>query len=210
MNGKGYVVLAALVILIATSNMQASPIATLTLQSQPGDFIGQGSTFNEVYPQPGDPHPAITPAIGPRVNGLPAWVFFVLGGTNNVTDLFAIVNIATNQLGVPLEPGAYLNAQRAPDATPGHPGLNIEFDSRGCDVITGNFTVTDAVYAADGTVSSLAFNFEQHCEGATPALFGTFTYNANAPTGVPEPAGYWLVGIGMVCLSFMRLQRRSS
>jgi hypothetical protein len=187
MNGRTYTVLAALVILLATSNMQAAtPIATLVLHSQPGDFIGQGGTFNEVYPQPGDPHPAIAPAIGPRVNGLPAWIFFVLGGTNNVTDLLATVNIATNQLGVPLEPGTYLNAQRAPDATPGHPGLNIEFDSRGCDVITGNFTVTDAVYAADGTVSSLAFSFEQHCEGAMPALFGTFTYNANA-TVIPQP-----------------------
>jgi hypothetical protein len=197
--------LAVLVLLLACTNLDASAIATLTLQSQPGDFIGQGGTFNEVYPQQGDENPVITPSLGPRVDGLPAWVFFSLGGTSNVTDLYAIVNIATNELGVPLEPGTYLNAQRTFDATPGHPGLYIAFESRGCDSVTGSFTITDAVYAIDGTVSSLAFSFEQHCEGETPALFGTFTYNANGATPVPEPAGYALVGIGVLGLIFRRL-----
>ena len=210
MNIKTFGLLAALAALLSGSNVLATPIATLTLQSQPGDFIGQGGTFDEVYPQPGDDNPVITPALGPRVDGLPAWVFFRLGGNGNVTDLFAIVNIATSQLGVPLLPGTYLDAQLAPDATPGHPGLRISFDSRDCDIITGSFTITNSSFAADGSVSSLAFNFEQHCEGATPALLGTFTYNANAPTPVPEPAGYWFAAIGIAWLTFRLNQHRCS
>ena len=192
-------------ILLPASNMQASPIATLTLQSQPGDSVGQGGTFNEMYPQPGDFYPLI-PQTSLIIDGLPSYMYFLLGGDQNITDIFALVDIGTNHLGVPLEPGTYLDAQRAAPATSGHPGLDISFDHRGCNTLNGSFTITDASYAADGSVSSFAFSFEQHCEGATPALFGTFTYNANA-TEVPEPAGYWLVGIGIVSLLLVGFER---
>jgi hypothetical protein len=207
MNVKGYAVLAALVVLLSASNIEASPISTLTLQSQPGDSVGQGMTFNEVYPQPGDFYEPI-PHISATIQGLPSFMYFLLGGDQSIADVFATVIVGTNHLGVPLEPGTYVDAQRAAPATSGHPGLDISFDHRGCNSVTGGFTITDASYDAGGGVSSFAFNFEQHCNGETPALSGTFTYNANA-TEVPEPAGYWLVGFGMACLSFMRLQRRS-
>src|SRR5205807_1408426 len=43
-----------------------------------------------------------------------------------------------------------------------------------------SFTITDATFAGN-TIQSFAASFEQHCEGQPPALFGTFTYNANVP-----------------------------
>ena len=205
MKGKGYGVLAALVVLITASNMDATPIATLMLQSQPGDSVGMGMTFNEVYPQPGDFYQPI-PHISATIQGLPSFVYFLLGGDQSITDVFATVIVGTNHLGVPLEPGTYLDAQRAAPATSGHPGLDISFDHRGCNTLNGSFTITDASYDGGGGISSFAFNFEQHCNGETPALFGTFTYNANA-TEVPEPAGYWLVGIGIVSLLLVGFER---
>lgn len=201
MNRKGYAVLAALVILLSASNIEASPIARLTLVSQPGDFIGGGGNFDITYPQGQDP---IVVGLAAYVQGLPGNVLFLLDASEGM----AWVNVATFQLGFPLRPGIYLDAQRDPLEAPGHPGLAISFRGLGCDTITGNFTITDATFSNSNTLSSFAVSFEQHCEGATPALFGTFTYNANA-TEVPEPAAYWLVGVGMVCLSFIRLQRRS-
>jgi hypothetical protein len=106
----------------------------------------------------------------------------------------------TNQLGIPMQPGAYEEAQRAPFADSGHPGLDISFQHLGCGSLTGGFVVTDATFSSNATISSFAASFEQHCGGVTPALFGTFTYNANA-TEVPEQAGYLLVVTGMMALS---------
>jgi hypothetical protein len=204
MTRKGYVVLAALVILIATSKIEASPIATLTLQSQPGDFIGQGENFDITYPINGGPLSATGLIF---VRGLPAVLEFGMGSANGLTNTFAILFFGTNQL-IPMQPGTYDDAVRPTFGFPGHPALDIEFQNRGCNTDTGSFVVTDATFFPDNTISSFSASFEQHCEGATPALFGTFTYNANA-TEVPEPAAYSLVGVGVVCLLFMRLQRRS-
>jgi hypothetical protein len=39
----------AVLLSLACTNIDASPIATLTLQSQPGDYIGQGGTFDITY-----------------------------------------------------------------------------------------------------------------------------------------------------------------
>jgi hypothetical protein len=103
-----------------------------------------------------------------------------------------------------MQPGIYANAEEVNfDVSPGHPGLYV-YGHSGCSTITGEFDVTDASFLPDDTVSSFSASFEQHCEGETPALFGTFTYNANPPTPIPEPAGYWLVGIGIVALVLRR------
>ena len=192
---ESYGLSAALTVFLVSADIHATPIATLMLQSQPGDFIGQGGTFDEVYPQPGDFY-SIVPQVGATVDGLPAYLLFLLGGDQGPTDFFATVTVGTNHLGVPLVPGTYLDAQRAAFATAGHPGLDISFAHRGCNTLTGNFTITDASYTGGQTVNSFAFSFEQHCEGAVPALFGTFIYNANA-TEVPEPAGYSFLVIGI-------------
>src|SRR5581483_1524619 len=57
------------------------------------------------------------------------------------------------------------------------PGLDISGDGRGSNTVTGNFTVLGAVYDATPKPISFAANFEQHSEGATPALRGTILYN---------------------------------
>jgi hypothetical protein len=146
-------------------------------------------------------------------------VLFLLGSVTQQTNTFAILIFSTEELGIPMQPGIYTNAEKSAAADPGHPGLDIEFQNRGCNSELpvsniGSFVVTDASFdigpppVRSTIISSFSTSFEFHCAGFTGSLFGTFTYNANA-TEVPEPADYWLVGVGMVCLSFMRLQRRS-
>src|SRR5262249_49676683 len=85
-------------------------------------------------------------------------------------------------------PGAYDNAERAPFASPGHPGLDVSGDGRGSNTLTGNFTITSAVFDYSNgypVVRSFAASFEQHSEGATPALFGSINFVDNSDRSFP-------------------------
>jgi len=81
--------------------------------------------------------------------------------------------------GAALQAGAYEGAQRS--QSPGRPQLDFFGDGRGCNTITGRFDVLEIVRDASGTVTQLAVNWEQHCEGKQPALFGQIRYNSNVP-----------------------------
>jgi hypothetical protein len=88
--------------------------------------------------------------------------------------------------GAPLVAGPYENAAIYPHQSPARAGLDISGSGRGCATITGRFDVLEAVYGADGTVVRFAADFEQHCEGAGPALRGSIRYHASA-TFPPPP-----------------------
>jgi hypothetical protein len=116
-----------ILLLIATSwlavpvEAQATPVAHLTLQSQPGDFIGQGGTFDITYTPTNSTafFTEIRKTIGP-FPGSPAEVGFNLGTVTGGSDnTFVTLFFGTDQLGIPLQPGIYPNAQRADFASPG-------------------------------------------------------------------------------------------
>ncbi|HEV3082964.1 MAG TPA: Ig-like domain-containing protein, partial [Gemmataceae bacterium] len=149
-----------------------APSATsLYMNSQTGDFIGQGHTY------------FFTPATG---------TFLVQRNSDNsvsfnyqgVNSEFWSVDFAAPQKAT-LTPGFYGNAAEYPFQPSNQPGLDISGDGRGSDTITGNFTVRQAVYDAAGKVLNFDATFEQHSEGATPALFGEIMYfYAPGPAGV--------------------------
>jgi hypothetical protein len=74
--------------------------------------------------------------------------------------------------GRPLAAGLYQGATRWPFQAPGVPGLDVSGDGRGCNMLTGEFTVLEAIYGPNGYVQSFHATFEQHCEGAAAALRG--------------------------------------
>ena len=181
----------------------ASPIAHLTLQSQPGDWIGQGGTYDLVYQSPLDSISAQIWSILP--DGSPGNLVFVL--LDQVpTANYAMLFFGTHQLGMAIQPGLYLDAERAPFATPGHPGLDISFQHRGSNTLTGWFRIIEATFFLDPVaglqVATFQAEFEQHSEGAVPALFGTFRYDA-AGVPVPEP-GTILLCASAAALGLMR------
>lgn len=217
--------LAALVLASCIStSLSAAPIARLTLQSDVGDYIGAGQSFDIVYtPQTSTFFSAnVRRTIG-GPPGQPAEVDFALGTTSSGADnTFALVFFGTDQLGIPLAPGTYPNVQRADFAAPGYAGLDVSFQNRGCNTITGSFVITQAVFGADSignpTIQRLAATFVQHCEGAEPALRGTFYFDATGvlpplttASAIPALSPVGQAGIAMlVALVGALLLRRSS
>ena len=126
----------------------------------------------------------------------PAELLFDLDDSSPAVNEFALLFFGTDQLGIPIQPGTYSLAQRADFAQPGHPGLDVSFQNRGSNTVVGSFTIDEVSFFVDafGTESVDRFkaSFEQHSEGATPALFGTFEYARDGEltpvTAVPEPS----------------------
>jgi hypothetical protein len=129
----------------------------------PPDYLGQGHQFsfpNVTYVGRG-------PGESPK--------FQVSNGTDSFLVEFAPPN------GKPLKPGAYENAQSYDYRPVGSPGLWVDGDGRGCGSTEGRFVVVDATYDRNLDPVSFSARFEDHCEGAAPALFGVLSYHSRAP-----------------------------
>ena len=160
----------------------ATGVAQLTLQSTPGDYIGGGQDWNIVYTPQNSYY--FETFVNLTVGGQPAEIDFILGTVTSGTDnTFAGVSFGTNQLGIPLAPGSYPNAQRAPFAMPGFAGLDVSFQNRGCNTLTGSFVITEAVFGVDSsnnpTIRRFVASFVQNCEVFMPPLQGTFYFDAS-------------------------------
>ena len=60
---------------------------------------------------------------------------------------------------------AYDNVARYPFQSPAQPGFSFYGDGRGCNTVTGSFTVNSAVFGPHGWIQSFDATFTQHCEG---------------------------------------------
>lgn len=139
-------------VLIRDPNMLQTVIA---MSSQPGDYIGAGRQY--LFTQSDT-------SFNPLTSGNVVTVYLD-------NDSFWDMEFA-GPTSDRLKPGQYLNAQRYPFQSPGVPGLNVDGDGRGCNMLTGNFDVIKVHYGQSGDLKSFSVNFEQHCEGQSPALFG--------------------------------------
>jgi len=137
-------------------------MTVLTMSSQSGESIGQGGIYLLTVDD------ATFIAAANYDNG----VSVTLEGL----DLWALDFAAPNN--ALLTAGTYDNAQSYPFQAPGFPGLSIYGAGRGCDTITGNFVVNQIVFGSSGAVEHFSADAEQHCEGATPALFASIRINA--------------------------------
>lgn len=71
-----------------------------------------------------------------------------------------------------LAPGTYTGATRYPFNEPTEPGLDLSGNGRGCNTLTGEFTITDVELGPQGYVEKLDASFVQHCEGGSTAARG--------------------------------------
>src|SRR5919108_5487832 len=135
---------------------------TLTMTSDPGDYIGQGGSYS-FSTTSGNLFFARSSQAGSDI--------LVSVRPDPVDTTFWSLEFAA-PAGQQLVPGTYTGAMRASSRAAGAPGLDVNGDGRGCNTVTGSFTVLDAVYEPSGYVDSFHAVFEQHCEGLAPALRG--------------------------------------
>jgi hypothetical protein len=83
--------------------------------------------------------------------------------------------------GSSLAPGTYTGATRYPFNGPAEPGLSLTGNGRGCNTLTGQFTIADVEFGPQGYVQKLDASFEQHCEGGTDAARGEVHITNPAP-----------------------------
>lgn len=164
----------------AVPSAAQTPVTSFTYVSQAGDYIGQGLTRN------------LTTVDGTFTasrnfdNGVEVRFQGPGIGDNWTLDFAAPMD-------ADLAPGIYRLATRYPFQLASAPGLDVSGQSRGCNELKGEFTVIDVVYGAGGAVTSFAADFEQHCEGLAPALFGSIRYNYVAPPFTVSPRA---IGVG--------------
>jgi len=152
-----------LLILLFTGGIAQATSTALYLQSQGGDFVGQGNDY--AYVAPTDTFQVISSASGIQV--------FVQSWMLNFTP----------STGKTFAKGVYENAQSFPFTGPSTPGMSVSGIGRSCDRVTGRFEIFDLKTDSSGNITSFALQFEQHCEGAAPALFGQLLYNADKQIG---------------------------
>ena len=159
-----------LVFALSPSMAFAGAQTILILNSQPGDWVGGGlqQTF--------------TAADGPfTVTNVGTGGLQVSFHTPDYSHFWYVM------LGPPnsrkLATGQYEAAQTFAIHAPTHPGLDVFGDGRGCNIDIGRFFLSDIAFNADGSVSRLALDFEQHCTGAIigPALYGSVRFNKLVP-----------------------------
>jgi hypothetical protein len=95
-----------------------------------------------------------------------------------------------------LAPGTYTEATRYPFNGAGA-GLSLAGNGRGCNTLTGSFTVTEASFGPQGYVETFAASFEQHCEGGTAAARGEVRIS-NPPPPLELSVGLDIDGSGTV------------
>lgn len=132
----------------------------LTFASDPGDYVGGGRSWT------------FTPADGTiTASASPGAVTVMFNGA-----MFWDLRFAA-PTGEAFAAGVYEGPTR--QASPStKPGMDVTGGSNGCSAVTGRFIVLEAAYAPTGDVRSLAIDFEQHCEGHAPALFGSVRINS--------------------------------
>jgi hypothetical protein len=137
---------------------------SLTMTSEPGDYIGQGLAYS--YATPSNVFFARTENWYGDNNRIS-----VTMRTDAASTDYWVLTFAAPP-GQTLTTGSYGGAVRTVWQSAGQPALDVWGFGRGCNTSIGTFTVSDAVFGADGYVQRFRASFEQHCEGNAPALRG--------------------------------------
>jgi hypothetical protein len=145
----------------------------IDMVSDPGDYIGQGRRWSYSIAADGMGFAGSRQYAGFGINGADGswWYGDFVPAYGDILTL-----------------GRYANATRYPFNGTG-PGMDVSGEGRGCNTLTGEFTVNALEFWANGRLRSLGLTFEQHCEGATPAFRGTVEFRVGDTT---QPAP-WMI-----------------
>jgi Bacterial Ig-like domain len=125
------------------------------LQSDAGDYVGQGQTYTYTPLNAQLTFSAITSGVGVSIQGNTWWSGEFVGPTT------------LSQVQV----GYYSGLIRWPFHNPVLGGVSWSGDGRGCNMLLGWFAVDNVTYT-NGVLSGVDLRFEQQCEGGQAALHG--------------------------------------
>jgi len=169
----------AVCLLISTlAATTANALTQIDFISDPGDYIGGGRTFSLTLADGTISAVAAGSGIHVQFRAVPT------PGISPKT--FWDLNLVPVE-NMSLVPGNYPSAQRWPFQSPKRPGLDVEGDGRGCNILTGKFTVHEAVFDIGGNVVAFAADAEQHCDSAAAALRVRIRFNTNVPLQLQLP-----------------------
>ncbi len=125
------------------------------LQSDPGDYIGGGLTYTYTQANAQITLTASGGHLSVTVNGNENW-------QGDFQTMYTLSQ---------LQPGFYGGLMRYPFNNPATGGLDWSGEGRGSNTLTGWFAIDNITYV-NGVLTAIDLRFEQHNEGATPALHG--------------------------------------
>lgn len=176
----------ATILLSSVSGARAS-YTQFSYTATPGSWVGHGLTsFSQ------------SPATG--------WAFQASASSDHTfvdlicyrTDAAPQINVGDFELrlkapsGQTLAPGAYNGAMRYPFQAAGSPGISLIGNSRGNNVNTGYFNISEADFGPNQSLNRFAVDFQQFDEGnPNQWVKGQFLFNSS----IPEPSASALVAI---------------
>ena len=160
---------------LASARVAAAQSTALYFDSQPGDYVGQGQRRT------------LTLADATfAVQALDVNSVRVTLTMPHIPHHWVLVLAAPSQ--VPLVLGSYEAART--HATAENPSLDFYGEGRGCNRVTGRYVIRELIVGSGGTVTSLAADFEQHCEDGNAGLFGAIRYNSSIADLRPFEGNY--------------------
>jgi hypothetical protein len=153
-------------LLAGTAHAQTVVTGSLSFSGAPGDYISQGKSYS--YSTGHGDALTVSSSTGSTVS-------ISVNAYNG--DWWSLDFDAPGT--AVLAPGTYAAAHRYPFNGNG-PGLALGGEGRGCNELTGSFTIVKAVFGPQGYVQTFDATFEQHCEGGAPAARGEI-HISNSP-----------------------------
>lgn len=145
----------------------AVPDTSLWFGSEAGDYIGQGALASYLPP---------TATLAARGTA----DYATISVDSPETGQWWTLDVAAPP-GETLQPGFYTGAVRAPFRGTGQPGLSFSGTGRGCNTLTGTFTVHSIATDSAGAITSLDVTFRQYCDNAVAGLTGRARFHTVAP-----------------------------
>lgn len=179
--------------LFISINAVAYPTTFLEMHSESGDYIGQGRDY--FFTELDGTFTAKQSYYGNAdyLNNSISLSFISPGYAD-----WWYLDFSTHEMGIDLTEGSY-SAVRFPFEPAGSAGMSISGNGRGSNTLTGIFSILEIDFGINGAINSFAATFEQHSEGAAPALFGKIAYNSNV-FSVDETGSLVLMLVGLVGL----------
>jgi hypothetical protein len=174
-----------------SSNVDAQTTA-LFLDSQSGDPVGGGRTQTLTPPE-------FTFAAGQPIGSVARGA--IVGVSSNDLGIGWTL-VFSSTAGAALLPGVYEDAgvwEGRQDHVSGEGEFSSEVTAQfevfenatgSCELAAGRFIVYEFAVDTSGGITRFAADFEQHCSGATPALFGAIRFNSTRSSLVPFGGAY--------------------